>query len=330
MTRRTLILPISSICVMIVMAYIWHTTGTRHIRTPIEGKQVPDPSSYAAEENSSILSLHKAPSYDIYVDEKEKISPSPIMPNTEDEGKIPFLPNTLPYTSSLRSTDALQQELWTTHLYQYLQSLNKSISPQVNMVFGDSDHMELVLNWIIAALVRLDPPLHNIMVLSLDQSLCDFLASKKVPVACIAVPPESILASPGPKSWGQGVASRFLVLRIINFWGYDVASYDCDAVLLRNLQPLYDSNPDVKLFAGSGTSPSAMSNQWGFSLCSCVLLLRSHPSIGMCKYPYFVCISKYLLFSIFTTWKCGSFASFALSNGFALNHHYNYISKGVG
>ena len=290
MTRRTLILSIPSICVMIVMAYIWHTTSTRHTHTPIERKQVSYLSSYDADENSSILSLHKVPYYGIYVDEKETISPFPKTPNTEDEGKIPFLPNTLPYAVNLRSTDALQQALWTTHLYQYLQSLNKSISPQVNMVFGDSDHRELVLNWIIAAKVRLDPPLHNIMVLSLDQPLCDFLASKKVPVACIAVPPESFLASPGPKSWEQGVSCRFLVLRIINFWGYDVASYDCDAVLLRNLQPLYDSNPDVKLFAGSGTFPSTISNKWGFSLCSCVLLLGSHPSIGMYKY---VCISKY-------------------------------------
>jgi len=148
------------------------------------------------------------------------------------------------------------------------------------MVFGDSDHLELVLNWIIAAHVRLDPPLHNIMVLSLDQPLCDFLESKQLLITCIAVQPKSFLKSYEHKSWGQGIKCCTLVLHIINFWEYDVASYDSD-VVLQNPQPLYDSNPDVKLFAGSGAYPSAISNQWGFSLCFCVLLLRSHPSIGM-------------------------------------------------
>ena len=200
----------------------------------------------------------------------------------QDEDSMPPLPSALPYAADLKSVDDIQQAMWTTHLYQFLQSLSsKSISPQVNMVFGDSDHMELVLNWIIAALVRLDPPLHNILVLSLDQPLCDFLASKKLPVACIAVPPESFLTSPGPKSWEQGVKSRLVVLRIINYWGYDVASYDSDAVLLRNPQPLYDSNPDVKLFAGSGIFPQDTVEIWGFTVCTGTLLLRSHPSTGM-------------------------------------------------
>ena len=156
---------------------------------------------------------------------------------------------------------------------------NKSISPQFNMVFGDSDHRETVLNWIIAAHVRLDPPLHNIMVLSVDQPLCDFLALKKLQITCIAVPPNSFLNEPQSTkpSYSRGIKCRLVVLRIINFWGYDVASYDSDAGLLRNPQPLYDTNPDVKLFAGSDTYPNPISDQWGFSLCAGVLLLRSHP-----------------------------------------------------
>ena len=120
-----------------------------------------------------------------YDTDEEKISPLPkSLPNTaddevmdekenEDENgeNIPSLPKTLPYTTDLKRVDDIQKAMWITHLYQFLQSLNKSISPQVNMVFGDSDHMDLVLNWIIAAHVKLDPPLHNIMILSIDQWL---------------------------------------------------------------------------------------------------------------------------------------------------------------
>ena len=303
MNAKTAFVLISLICVMMTLTGIWYTTSHAHILT---GEKLPHlliALSYATHKVKEIQSLsntlfytadeeeisslpkplpYTADEKKIEEDESEEKTPSlpKTLPYTTDEGRIPSLPKTLPYARDLREIDDLQKATWTAHLYQYLQSLNKSISPQLNMVFGDSDHMDLVLNWIIAAHVRLDPPLHNILVLSLDQSLCDFLESKKLPVACIAVPLKSFLKLKH-KTWGQGVKCRTLVLRIINYWGYDVASYDSDAVLLRNPQPVYDRNPDVKLFAGSGIHPESLSKQWGFSLCGCVLCLRSHSSTGM-------------------------------------------------
>ena len=298
MNGRTRFTIISLICVVVISAYLWHSTS--HVHKPAEEKPQPllKELSYPAEKVKRIQSLSKAQFYNADVENMSSLPES--QPYTADEvtmdgdedrkeEMLPSVPETLPYTRALKRIDEIQKALWITHLYQFLQSLNKSISPQVNMVFGDSDHMELVLNWIIAAHVRLDPPLHNIMVLSVDQPLCDFLASKTLPVTCIAVPPESLLNSPSrDKSYGRGIKCRFVVLRIINYWGYDVASYDSDAVLLRNPQFLYDSNPDVKLFAGSGTYPNPISDQWGFSLCAGVLLLRSHNSTG--TYDVHVCM----------------------------------------
>ena len=191
------------------------------------------------------------------------------------------VPKSLPYHKYVKKPDDIQRTLWITQLYQFLKSLNHSISPHINMVLGDSHHMDLVMNWIIAAHVRLDPPLHNIMVISIDQKLCDLLVSKKVPVTCITILPETFLASTGPESYQQGIKTRLLVLRLINFWGYDVASYDSDAILLRNPQHLYDSYPDVQLFAGSVRHPPDVVAQWGFTVCGGTLIVRSHPSTGM-------------------------------------------------
>ena len=269
-------------CAVLVLAYLWHVTHHKYIPmlAPFFEVQL-----YDVNEVKKIQFLTKTQPYTTNEEERsdnmyEEKTPFLLetLPYTTDG--IPSLPKTLPYVKYLKRKNDIQQALWITHLYQFLHNLNKSISPQVNMVFGDSDHMDLVLNWIIAAHVRLNPPLHNIMVLSLDQTLCDFLESKKLPVACIAVPPESFLESTGSKSWELGVKSRFIVLRLINFWGYDVASYDSDAVLLRNPQPLYDSHPDVKLFAGSGTYPYTISRKWGFIFCAGVIFVRSHPSTG--------------------------------------------------
>ena len=268
MNRRAQITVLICICVVVMSACYWHATSHVHKRAEEKLPLFPKSQPQTADEEMMDEMMNETMDED-----KDK-----------NEEKEPSFPETLPYPIDLKKIDEIQKELWITHLYQFLRSLNKSISPQFNMVFGDSDHKETVLNWIIAALVRLDPPLHNIMVLSIDQPLCDFLASKMLPVTCIAVPPKSFLnqtvyskLSP----YGSGIRCRFVVLRIINFWGYDVASYDSDAVLLRNPQPLYDSNPDVKLFAGSDTYPNPISNQWGFSLCAGVLFLKSHPSTGM-------------------------------------------------
>ena len=198
-----------------------------------------------------------------------------------EEENAPPLPETLPYAMYLKSIDDIQQASWTRKLYKFLNGLDLSISPHVNMVFGDSNHTELVLNWIIAAYVRLHPPLHNIMVLSVDQPLCDLLEFKKVKVTCIAVPPQSFLASAGHDSYEQGIKTRFIVLRVMNFWGYDVASYDCDAVIRRNPQPLYDGYPEAQIFTAASYNPPASPDIWGFSICGGTLFVKSHPSTGM-------------------------------------------------
>ena len=200
-------------------------------------------------------------------EEQHKYKMSPARDST-----LPPFPKTLPYPTLLKPASDIQKALWTSQLYQFLKSLNRSISPHVNMVFGDINHTKMILNWIIAAHVRLDPPLHNIMVISIDQPLCDFLASKKVPVTCIAVPPQSFLASTGHETYKQGIKTRLLVLRLINFWGYDVASYDSDAFLLRNPQHFFDSHPDVQLFAGAPNSRPA--------LCGGSIIVKSHHSTG--------------------------------------------------
>ena len=213
-------------------------------------------------------------------DEDEVKVTLPLLPQNV---KAPPLPKTLPYAALLKSIREIQQASWTTQLYAYLKSLNHSVRPHVNMVFGDSRHMDVVLNWIIAAHLRLNPPLHNIMVLSIDQPLCDFLALKEVRVACIAVPPESFLASTEMLFYNRRVKSRLLVLRMINFWGYDVASYDCDAVVRHNPQHLFQSNPNVQIFGGASYTAQWFAEKFGidrFAVCGGALMVKSHPSTG--------------------------------------------------
>ena len=195
---------------------------------------------------------------------------------------LPSIPayDVMPYSARLRSRAELQKTQWVATLHEYLQTLNKSISPHVNIVFGDHAHGRLVLNWITSALKILQPPLHNVMVLSLDHLLCDSLTNRSFPLTCIAVPAESIFTTNATNEYRVGVMVRFPVLRLINYWGYDVASYDSDAVLLHNPQVLYTERPSTDFFSGAGTYPNDVSKRWGFTLCAGSLMLRASPAVG--------------------------------------------------
>ena len=119
------------------------------------------------------------------------------------------------------------------------------------MVFGDYLHKHLVLNWIYGALVGIKTPLTSVLVLSLDQLLCDIVDGRAgTPlVSCIIAPFETVMDFDHKSEWLSRLMVRLLVLRLINHWGYDVATYDYDAVILKNPQDLYDQHLDTDLIA---------------------------------------------------------------------------------
>ena len=184
--------------------------------------------------------------------------------------------------TSLLKTD------WVMRLYNYLHTTDTSVSPHVNMVFGDDRHRLLVLNWITAALFKIQPPLHNILIVSLEQTLCDYLSTRgDLSVACITVPVEDILFPNGylpPRftrnRWKMGMMVRMPVLRLITHWGYDVAAYDSDAVLLRNPQVLYEKKRDAQVIASGGTYPMMVASRWGAAVCAGAILLRASSALG--------------------------------------------------
>ena len=201
---------------------------------------------------------------------------------------VPLLPeyHLMPNSKYLIKREELQNKEWVVKLHNYLSALDKSVSPQVNMVFGDYNHSRLVLNWITAAVNVIQPPLNNVLVLSLDNVLCGLIASRTLPVACVAVAKTTIfniniLNNNITNTWLKGVMVRNVILRVINYWGYDVASYDSDAVLLKNPQVLYDKRPHIHLFSSAGTYPSQLSREWGFALCTGTLMLKASPAIGI-------------------------------------------------
>ena len=193
----------------------------------------------------------------------------------------------------------LLQVQWMKELWHYLNAVTPDSGP-VTIVSSDYSYREILLNWLISALVQVDRPLSNVLVLSLDSSLHALLQGKGF--ACIHVPPEQLLRSvvinrlalTGHVAFTQVHILRLTVMRLVNHWGFDVANYDTDAIILKNPEPLYYKQYQDSDFIGSyGHSPVDIKQEWGIAICIGAMMTRTSNNTGK-TFHLFVHKSKFL------------------------------------
>ena len=176
------------------------------------------------------------------------------------------------------------QTQWLKELRDFL-SILKPHSGPISLVSSDYKYRELLLNWLISALVRVDTPLSNVLVLSLDPSLHTLLQGRGF--ACIHIPPESLLNPAVTVILSSHVASqvyvlRLTVMRFLNHWGFDVANYDTDAIIIKNPESLYYQKYGGSDFIGSyGHSPDEVQREWGIAICMGMVMIKSTIHTGI-------------------------------------------------
>ena len=122
----------------------------------------------------------------------------------------------------------------------------------------------------------------NILVISFDSPLHELL--QRVGIESVLVPPESLASQYGmcvAHDFYKLLMARVTVLRLINYWGYDVAHYDTDAIILKNPLSLYNKHADSDVVGSTGVWPFELSKKWGFTLCMGTILFRSTLQIGI-------------------------------------------------
>ena len=173
---------------------------------------------------------------------------------------------------------------WVPKLKEFVTTASRDPDPQVSVVVADTSCLRLLLNWLIAALVRLSRPLHNVLVLALEAEVCDVLTPRKL--NCLYTDPKSLIEQPKTENYlfskhFVGVQIRLLAARLINYWGYSFASYDTDAIVLRNPQELFDAHRDVEVIGGAAQYwPVWAVQNWGFALCPGAMMIRSSKATG--------------------------------------------------
>ncbi len=83
-----------------------------------------------------------------------------------------------------------------------------------------------------------------------------------------------------PRVFSQVHVTRMVLWRLINHYGYDVINYDCDAIPLKNLQPIFDENKEIDLIGTFGKGPDGLYKKWGVTLNTGVMVLRATKNMG--------------------------------------------------
>ena len=189
-------------------------------------------------------------------------------------------PSNLPWNKEqlLVSSKDIYERQWVKDLQHFLQYSYNPAYP-VTLVSTNQLFVESVINWLIHSLVVLESPLKNVLVLTMDEGVYDFLRNRSINTIC--VPAAHNVKIDKPKKLMLMVrveAARLLVLRMLNHWGIDVVNYDNDAIVLKNPQPLLEDFRMYDVIGSEGFMPYEIHEQWGVTLCFGFFLLRATPA----------------------------------------------------
>ena len=166
---------------------------------------------------------------------------------------------------------------WVTELQDILST---ATSNQISMVTATQEHQDVVANWLISAYIVADPPLENVLVLSLGESLQELLQQRNISSLYVSpgmvISPQAGIDAP----FSQVHIVRLTVLRLILNYGFDVVNYDSDAILLKNPQIIFEKFKSADVIGTFGKGPVRLFMQWGVTLNTGVMLFRSNPKVG--------------------------------------------------
>lgn len=186
-------------------------------------------------------------------------------PYSDERGPI------MPHPTAFLPVDEIFQAAWVTELRNFLKTCS---SNTVTLTAASQDYTANLLNWLIAALATVDPPMPNVLVLSFDANLSAMLVSKDI--ASIYVPYSSVIVNPDRIGIGNIWMTRLAVLRIINYFGFNVYQFDTDAIILRNPQPIFDLYESSSVVSARAMLPFELGKQrWGFTASMGAVLFRN-------------------------------------------------------
>ena len=187
---------------------------------------------------------------------------------------------TLPWRHSKPIGEVVKQP-WVYALQMYLKTVQQG--QYISLIMTGLNYRDILINWLISALVRVKTPLANVIVLCPNKGLWQFVEKKGI--VSLYVPPESIVEQSETETDAilrDVEIIRVTVMRLLNHWGFDVVIYDGDAIILKNPEPVYSRYRDSDLVGTfGGTWPQTLYKQWGVTVCHGTVVFRSTSRTGI-------------------------------------------------
>ena len=189
-----------------------------------------------------------------------------------------------PYPKITRQPQEILNSPWATKMKAKLEAAN--VGKQLTYVTVSMNYISVLINWLIHAKLNALPLMENLLVVCMDKLSCEVLSRKgvlsnKVKINEIIY---SIKDMEGSAIFSARVITRLTVLRLLNYWGYDVLVMDIDALLINNIQPIFDHFSDSDIIVSTANAsnclPSFARKAWGFCLCIGLTLIRSNTNTG--------------------------------------------------
>ena len=194
---------------------------------------------------------------------------------------------TLPFSNLMLPIQLLIRQKWMADLRDYLYEINPNGSSPINIVSSDFKYKDVLLNWLVSATIKTQPPLRHVLVLSIDQPLHTLLIKHGIhsvyidPQTLIRPNTLKLLKSSLRRAFKIVMMMRMVVMRLMNHWGYDVANYDIDAIILRNPTQLYYTKFNNSDLVGSkGRFPEEIKATLGLTMCAGVFMIKSTSNTG--------------------------------------------------
>ena len=215
-----------------------------------------------------------SPAWEQFLERKKELQGSSRWTNPGNAIKKPLH---FPQPHYSKTDAVILHSAWTEELRSILRNISGN---QISMVTSSAEHQDVLVNWLAAAMLITSPPVENILVLSVDEALYHFLTQRQI--RSLYVSPEMIIDTRAKvdRVFSQVHIVRLTVLRLINHYGFDVVNYDCDAIVLKNPDPLFEKYKAADMIGTFGKGPLQLFSKWGVTLNTGVMLLRSNSRVG--------------------------------------------------
>ena len=205
------------------------------------------------------------------------------IPDVHVEQTSPFVFRqdfSFPQPRVMKSLEEIKKGHWVENLSIYLSSFDGQAAKQLYLLTSNHKYIDVLLNWLISAVVRSKVPIHNILTISMDVTTHQTLRTRGFP--SILVTPSHLFSHSAnfTTPFERVMMLRLSLLRIINHFGFDVVMVDTDAIMLRNPQELLDAHSGADIVGSIGTIPEDLFMMWNVTICIGFVLVRSSERTG--------------------------------------------------